>query len=127
MDIYSEIILDHYKNPHNKGKIPHALTATEHNVSCGDIIHFYLLFDKNGKVKKASFEGSGCAISQAAASMLTDHLLGKTATQIQKMDKSEILSLLNIPIGPARLKCALIALSTAKKALSEKALSKPRK
>lgn len=117
MDLYSEIILDYFKNPRNKGKIKNATTeATEYNPLCGDKIHLYLLLNKNGKIKQATFEGEGCAISQASASMLTEKLTGKTLPQIEKITNEEILKMLNITISPARIKCAILGLIAAKKA-----------
>jgi nitrogen fixation protein NifU and related proteins len=118
MDLYSEIILDHYKHPHNKSRIKNAThSAEELNESCGDKIIIDLLVDKSGKISKASFEGTGCAISQAAASMLTNYLVGKDIKKLSKMKNEEMLKMLNIPIGPGRIKCALLALTTAKKAI----------
>jgi nitrogen fixation NifU-like protein len=116
MELYSEIILDYFKNPMNKGTIakPDG-TSTEHNPLCGDKIRVDLLLDK-GKVSEAKFSGEGCAISQAATSMLTEKLIGKTPAQIKKMDNEEIYKMLNIPISPGRVKCALLGLVTAKKA-----------
>ena len=116
MELYSEIILDYFKNPVNKGTIakPDG-TSTEHNPLCGDKIRVDLLLDK-GKVSEAKFSGEGCAISQAATSMLTEKLIGKTPAQIKKMDNEEIYKMLNIPISPGRVKCALLGLVTAKKA-----------
>ncbi|MFA5821076.1 MAG: SUF system NifU family Fe-S cluster assembly protein [Candidatus Gracilibacteria bacterium] len=118
MNLYTEIILDHYKNPHNKGRLkkPHA-TAIEHNRTCGDKIRIDLKFDKTNLVTEVSFEGVGCAISQAAASMLTDKLLGLPKDQIAKFSHEKMLKLLAIPIGPGRLKCALLALYATKKAI----------
>lgn len=117
MDLYSEIILDYFKHPVNKGEIAHpSSTSTEHNPLCGDKIRIDLLLDKKGKVCEAKFSGEGCAISQAAASMLTEKLIGKTPTQIKKIANEEIYEMLNIPISPGRVKCALLGLITAKKA-----------
>ncbi len=118
MNLYTEIILDHYKNPHNKGRLtkPHA-TAIEHNRTCGDKIRIDLKFNKSNCVSEIAFEGVGCAISQAAASMLTDKLLALSKTQIAKFPPQKMLKLLAIPIGPGRLKCALLALYATKKAI----------
>ncbi|MFA6992907.1 MAG: SUF system NifU family Fe-S cluster assembly protein, partial [Candidatus Gracilibacteria bacterium] len=83
MDLYSQIILDHYKHPHNKGKIKNAtVSAEETNTTCGDEVIFYLKFGKNKKVEEATFDGAGCAISQAACSMLTDKLIGMDIKKI---------------------------------------------
>lgn len=117
MDLYSEIILDYFKNPVNKGQIEHAsASVTEHNPLCGDKIRIDLLLDKKGRIAEAKFSGEGCAISQAAASMLTEKLIGKTPAQIKKIDNNEVYEMLNIPISPGRVKCALLGLVTAKKA-----------
>ncbi|MEK7085569.1 MAG: Fe-S cluster assembly sulfur transfer protein SufU [Patescibacteria group bacterium] len=117
MDIYSEIILDYFKNPHNKGFIKNATsTANEDNPLCGDKIRIDLLFDKKGRVKKATFTGEGCAISQASASMLTEKLIGKTKEEIKNIKNDEVYEMLGIPISPGRVKCALLGLITAKKA-----------
>lgn len=117
MDLYSEIILDYFKNPVNRGKIAHPSgTANEYNPLCGDKIRVDLLLDKKGRVIEAKFSGEGCAISQAATSMLTEKLIGKTPSQIKKIKNEEIYKMLNIPISPGRVKCALLGLVTAKKA-----------
>lgn len=116
-DIYTEIILDHYKNPQNRGRLlKPSVSASEYNPICGDKIEIYFIFDKNGKVKQVGFTGEGCAISQAATSMLTEKLLNKSAQEIIDMQTSEITEMLNIPISPARTKCAILGLITAKKA-----------
>ncbi|OGJ42854.1 SUF system NifU family Fe-S cluster assembly protein [Candidatus Peregrinibacteria bacterium RIFCSPLOWO2_01_FULL_39_12] len=118
MDIYSEIILDHYKNPRNKGSVKNATaTAIEHNPLCGDKIKIELLLDKSNRIKTIKFSGSGCAISQAAASMLLETLTGKTLNEIEKIKSREIIKMLNIPISPAREKCALLGLYAVKKAV----------
>lgn len=117
MDLYSEIILDYFKNPHNKGSLKDADTqATEHNPLCGDKISIALKLDKKGYVTKAKFDGEGCAISQAAASMLTEKLIGKTLEEIKIMPNEVIYEMLGIQISPGRVKCALLGLVTAKKA-----------
>ena len=93
MDLYTEIILDHFKNPKNKGTLKNPTkTATKHNTLCGDKLQIDLLLDKNGKVEKALFTGMGCALSQASADMLTEKLRGKTLPQIQKITPNEIFS-----------------------------------
>jgi len=117
MELYSEIILDYFKNPVNKGTIAKPSgSALEHNPLCGDKLRIDLLLDKKDKVIEAKFSGEGCAISQATASMLTEKLIGKTPAQIKKIENDEIYKMLNIPISPGRVKCALLGLVTAKKA-----------
>jgi nitrogen fixation NifU-like protein len=118
MDIYSEIILDHFKNPQNKKKMENPSTqAKEENPLCGDHLKIYLKIDQNNKIIKATFEGEGCAISQASASMLTEKLKGKSLNQIEKLKNEEIFKMLNIQISPGRSKCALLSLNTTKKAI----------
>lgn len=118
MDLYSEIILDHFKNPKNKGQITNPTKkAEEYNALCGDKLKIYLKIAK-GKITQAKFDGEGCAISQASADMLTDKLIGKTAAQINKLTPKHIYQMLGIEISPGRIKCALLSLETTKKALS---------
>ena len=115
--IYKENILDHYKNPHNKGEIENAeIKFTENNPLCGDIITVNLKLNDQ-KVEDIKFEGKGCAISIASASLLTDKVKGMTIDEVMKLTKDEILEMLMIPIGPVRLKCALLCLETLQKAV----------
>lgn len=110
MDLYQEEILEHYRHPHNKGIIEHAdIVQKERNSSCGDELTFYIELE-NEKVKHVSFEGEGCAISQAAASMLTDEIEGMSIEEIKSLEKEDVLDLLGIDLGPTRLKCALLSL-----------------
>ena len=114
-DIYREIILDHYRNPRNKGKLPHAdVSSHDSNPLCGDEIDIHLKVEQ-GKIKDIKFEGRGCAISQASASMLTEMVLDKPLTAVKdlaKDDISENIGLMNL--GPARIKCALLSLKVLK-------------
>lgn len=117
MDLYSEIILDYYKHPRNKGTLSDATnSATENNPLCGDSIHIDLKIENN-IVKEIKFSGQGCAISQAAVSMLTEQLIGKSVQKVQALSNEEITEMLGIPISPGRMKCALLGLQTVKKAL----------
>ncbi|MEK6888268.1 MAG: Fe-S cluster assembly sulfur transfer protein SufU [Candidatus Aenigmatarchaeota archaeon] len=119
MDMYADIILDHYKNPHNYG-VPNKRDAErrESNPLCGDVITVYLTIENN-MVEDVHFVGSGCAISKAAASLLTDEIKGKTLDEIKKLDKQDALELLGIEISPARMKCALLGLKTLKLAIHD--------
>ena len=118
MDIemmYQENILDHYKNPRNFGKIENAsVHHHEYNPLCGDEIEMFLVLDENRKVVDVKFNGHGCAISQASASMLTEQIKSKNIDELKKMTKENILEMLGIPISPVRLKCALLSLDTLK-------------
>jgi nitrogen fixation protein NifU and related proteins len=114
-DIYREIILDHYRNPRNKGKLPHAdVSIHDSNPLCGDEIDIHLKVDQ-GKIKDIKFEGRGCAISQASASMLTEMVLDKPLTAVKDLAKDDILENIGLMnLGPARIKCALLSLKVLK-------------
>jgi nitrogen fixation NifU-like protein len=113
-DLYRELILDHYQHPHNHGEIPGAdISYEDSNPLCGDKIRIDIKL-KNNIVEDIKFNGKGCAISQASASMLTDELLGKSLDDIKHLDKQFILDLLGIPLGPTRIKCALLPLKVIK-------------
>jgi len=117
-NLYREIILDHYKNPRNKGHLDHpSCSASKRNPLCGDEIEVSLLV-ADDIVLEAKFSGSGCAISTAAASMLTSKLIGMKTADIEKMTHQDINALLGTELSPNRVKCALLALETTKKAIS---------
>lgn len=116
--MYKEIILDYYKNPRNRGVIdsPQA-TARDSNPLCGDIVEMQLRFSE-GKVSDIKFNGDGCAISQASASMLTEMVMGKLIEEVRKLDKVVLLDNLGSPnLGAVRIKCALLPLKVMKTAL----------
>ena len=114
-DIYREIILDHYRNPRNKGKLPHADVSThDSNPLCGDEIDMHLKVEQ-GRIKDIKFEGRGCAISQASASMLTEMVMDKPLTAVKDLAKDDILENIGLMnLGPARIKCALLSLKVLK-------------
>ena len=92
-DLYREVILDHYKNPHNYGLLePHDAHAEGQNPLCGDEVSVSIRFADDGEtIEEIGFEGRGCAISQAATSMLTDLIKGKKAAEVAALPKEEIL------------------------------------
>jgi nitrogen fixation protein NifU and related proteins len=114
-DIYREIILDHYRNPRNKGKVENAdVTVHDSNPLCGDEIDIHLKVDE-GVISDVKFEGKGCAISQASASMLTELVMGKDLKIVKDLKKEDILENIGLTnLGPARIKCALLALKVLK-------------
>jgi len=117
--IYRENILDHYKNPHNKGEIENAeITFTENNPLCGDVITINLKLNEH-KVEEMKFNGRGCAISQSATSMLTDEVIGKTLDEIKNIKREDVVDLLGIEIGPVRTKCAVLGLVAVKEGIKE--------
>ena len=118
-EIYKENILDHFKHPRNFGKLAGAHAgAKEVNTICGDEVNVELKV-KVGEITDIKFHGQGCAISQAAASILTEEVKGKKLEEVQRMEKDDILKMLGIPISPARLKCALLALYATKNAIKQ--------
>ncbi len=115
--MYRENILDLYKYPHNFGKLDEATHShREFNALCGDDIAISLLI-KDNKIENIKFQGTGCAIFMASASMLTDEIKGKTIEEAENIDKNKILDMLQIPISAVRLKCALLCLDALKGAL----------
>jgi nitrogen fixation NifU-like protein len=117
--LYREVILDHYKNPRGHGLLEHPDAEAEgQNPLCGDEVAIYVAFDADGEtIDEVKFSGRGCAISQAATSMLTEMVKGRSATEVATLPKDELLDEIGIPLTPVRLKCALLGLSTLKLAL----------
>jgi len=115
--LYREVILDHYKNPRSHGLLeaPDAV-AEGQNPLCGDEVSVSLRFDGD-RISEVGFEGRGCAISQAATSMLTEIVQGKTVDEVARMPKEELLEEIGIPLTPVRLKCAILGLGVLKVAL----------
>jgi len=117
--LYREVILDHYKNPRGHGAIENADAHAEgQNPLCGDEVSIYVSFGDDGDtIDDVKFEGRGCAISQAATSMLTEMVKGRKATDIAELPKEELLEEIGIPLTPVRLKCAILGLGVLKVAL----------
>ncbi len=117
--MYREVILDHYKNPRGHGELEAADAEAEgQNPLCGDEVAIYVAFEPDGEtIEEVKFRGRGCAISQAATSMLTGIVQGRTAAEIARMPREELLDEIGIPLTPVRLKCALLGLGVLKVAL----------
>ena len=114
-DLYQEQILDHYKHPRNKGPLPGAtLNARASNPLCGDEVILHVNLDGSQRVAEVRFEGQGCAISQASASMLTELVKGKTVDDVRKISKEDVLSLIGGQLTAVRLKCALLSMKVLK-------------
>ena len=115
--MYREVILDHYKNPRSHGLLeaPDA-QAEGQNPLCGDEVTVSVAFDGD-TITGIGFEGRGCAISQAATSMLTELIVGRSSDEVARMPKEELLEEIGIPLSPVRLKCALLGLGVLKVAL----------
>ncbi len=117
--LYRELILDHYKNPRHHGPLEGADAYAEgQNPLCGDEVAISVRFGADGDtIEEIMFEGRGCAISQAATSMLTELVEGRKASEVAALPKEELLEEVGIPLTPVRLKCALLGLGTLKVAL----------
>jgi nitrogen fixation NifU-like protein len=117
--LYREVILDHYKNPRNHGTIENPDAHAEgKNPLCGDETEIFVKFGTDGAtIEDIKFSGRGCAISQAATSMLTEMVKGRQASEVATMTRDDILEEVGIPLTPVRLKCALLGLTTLKVAL----------
>ena len=110
-NLYRDFILEHYRNPHNTGVLePHDLHFADSNPTCGDEMSMTLRLDgEKQRVDDVAFVGRGCAISQASASILTDELRGQSLDELRTLDPRDVVENLGVPIGPARLKCALLS------------------
>jgi len=136
-ELYQEIILDHYRRPRNKGKVdPADVTAREYNPLCGDEIEITARF-KDGKIAEVKFDGHGCSISQASASIMTQKLIGKTITEAQQLidsflrmmrgdtpfggrEMGDLKALEGVLKFPVRVKCATLAWNTARTGIEQK-------
>lgn len=117
MSIYQDIILDNYRYPKNVGNLSQPSHTTDvRNTTCGDDLHLEVLM-KDDVLIEIAFQGTGCAISQASASMLFEYVKGKTKKEILSLDKDTVIQLIGIELSPVRLKCALLSLEALKKAL----------
>ncbi len=115
MNIYQDLILDHYHHPHNQGKINKPdQSVTVNNPLCGDKIEMMVNFEKN-KIKEIKFQGEGCVISNASVSMLTDYVKGKSKQELKKLDSKFIMKMLGIDLGINRIKCAVLPLEALHK------------
>ena len=142
-ELYQEIILDHGKNPHNLKKINnYNKDAKGHNPLCGDKVHLYLKLDDKKKIEDISFEGSGCAISMASASIMTDILKDKNESEVKELikdffemikekpdlstkilkedEKTKLMCLSGVKQYPMRVKCATLSWHTLLSAIDNK-------
>lgn len=124
-DIYRQNILDHYNHPRHKGELAEFnLWEEGENPSCGDELTLYFRVEGE-RIADIGWTGDGCAISQAATSMLSEKLVGMTLSDAGKLQESDISEMLGTAVGPEREKCALLSLRTLHKALRKGTLTKP--
>ena len=110
-DMYRQQILDHYKNPRNYGELEDpTFSHVGENPMCGAEIRIDVkLGDDDDTIERIGFTGDGCAISQASASMLSEHIEGKSIEALAEMDRDDIIDMLGVEISPMRVKCAVLA------------------
>lgn len=108
-------ILDHAESPYHRGRTPHASCAhTERNAACGDWVRLELVLEADGRVQEAWFDGGGCLISQAAASILCQAVEGKAIGELRELTAQQVLDWLEIPLTPRRMQCGLLAFKVLK-------------
>ncbi|MFA6588549.1 MAG: iron-sulfur cluster assembly scaffold protein [Patescibacteria group bacterium] len=118
-DLYREIIIDHYKKPRNFGKLKNPdFHGGEDNLVCGDRVEIFLKLNKQKKVEGVKWQGEGCALSQASASLLSEMLMGKSLAELKKTGNKHILKIVGENLNPSRQKCATLSIEALKKALS---------
>ena len=118
MDLYGEIILDHFKNPRNAGELTNAqISGEDLNPLCGDKVKVWLQVNTAGVVEQFSFIGDGCAISIASTSIIGEEIAGKSLTELENLENEKIYEMIGVPISPGRVKCALLGITCIKKAI----------
>lgn len=110
-DMYRQRILDHYRDPQNYGTIDDPdVTYEDVNPSCGDEIQMYAAVDEDDEITDIKFDGQGCAISQASASLLTEEVKGMRLDEVRDLETEDIREMLGIELSPVRVKCAVLGL-----------------
>jgi nitrogen fixation NifU-like protein len=119
-NLYREELLDHYHDPRNFGVLEDAnIDVKLDNPTCGDTIHLTAKLDEDQKISKVMFEGHGCVVSMASASLLTEEVIGKSPEEIQEMELGDIEEMLGgLRLSMGRVKCALLSLNALKKGLN---------
>jgi nitrogen fixation protein NifU and related proteins len=119
-DVYHEVLLEEAENPHNQGEMAHPDRVHRGiNASCGDEVTVFLKLKPDGRIDALSWVGTGCVISQAAMSLLSDALVGKTKEQLLAMGLLDMLELLHFDsISPGRIKCCMLGLQSVQQALT---------
>lgn len=124
---YVEMLLDYYEHPRNRGPLAGAqVHASGGNPGCGDLVTMYAAIDDDGHLTAVTFEGEGCTISQAAASLLTEVAQGKTIEEVEAMSYDELIDLLGREVVSVRPRCATLGLSILKNAVRDYAQEQAR-
>lgn len=117
-EMYQDNILDHYESPYHRGELAQPmLEYRDLNPLCGDEICVHANLDADGHIREAYFDGHGCVISQAAASMLMEAVEGKSLDDIKHMERQDVLDMLGVQLSMMRVKCAMLALRVLQKAI----------
>jgi nitrogen fixation NifU-like protein len=114
-DLYRQLLIDRYKDPHYRGSLdPHDIAYEDDNPLCGDHIRIELRVNDDDVITEAVFDGRGCSVSQASADLLVESIIGKSLDEVKIITKEDVLDLLGMELGPVRLKCALLSLKVLK-------------
>jgi len=117
-NLYHALLIDHYKHPRNCFVLPDAdFTSKEYNPSCGDMVHIFGCVDNNSTIYAITFQGSGCVISQASVSLLTEKVKNMKLSLVLELDKDFMEGIIGVSLGPVRLRCALLGLVALQKGL----------
>jgi nitrogen fixation NifU-like protein len=117
-EMYQDNIMDHYESPSHRGTLEHpTFEIRDLNPLCGDEVRIQARLDDESRLVAVRFEGKGCVISLAAASMLMEEVEGKTLDEVKKMGRQGMLDLLGVPLTMMRVKCAMLALRALEKAI----------
>jgi NifU-like protein involved in Fe-S cluster formation len=118
--MYLENVMEHYQTPRNRRPLPEAtFSHHEYSLSCGDDLTVAVRLGDDGRVIETAFEGTGCALSVASVSMLTDFVRGKTLAELQALSDRDIFALLGFDVGISRLRCATLGLKTLQLGVSK--------
>lgn len=114
-DLYRQLIIERYKYPQYRGTLlPNDISFEDDNPLCGDHLRVDMRVNEDNIITEASFIGEGCSISQAAADLMVENIIGKSVEEVKALTKQDVLDLLGIELGPVRLKCALLSLKVIK-------------
>jgi nitrogen fixation NifU-like protein len=117
-DLYRPHVLDHYAHPRNWGRLERPdIVADADDPSCGDQVHIEIALDAEGRVGRVAFEGEGCIVSMASASIFTERIKGRSLAELRAISEDDVLAWFDVPVGRARRRCALLPLQVLRAAL----------